>query len=106
MSYDDHEWIKPKNADEMFCIDPKCSMYHTMQLAFFDYDSSTGVTEYVGRGSSCIKCRSEMRLDRVEPYEVLSEDYCVRLEQAIKARDWGSKEYQIYEQILELVQDN
>lgn len=106
MNRDDYEWIKPDNTFAMSCIDPKCSMYHTVQLAFTSYDPSTGVTEYVGQGSSCIKCGSEMYLGQADPYEVLSEDYCVRLEQAIKAKDWGSKEYQIYQQILELVQDN
>lgn len=104
MSYEEYEWITSENAYEMYCINPKCHSYHEVQLVYTTYDSSTGITDYVGDGPVCDQCSSDLRDDPIEPYEILSEDFAAFVYSAIDANDWSSKEYQIYEQILQLLE--
>lgn len=101
--YMDDEPRQNPNIDDFYCVNPKCSQYHKTVWRSHSYDPSTGISEYYSQ-SSCKKCGFEMRDYPIEPYEMLSEDFCAFLYDAIKRGDWGSEEFKIYERVLALVE--
>lgn len=96
--------------EERYCLDPSCKLYLNMQECRWDQGVTSGPPEdcyppeWIDE-PECKECGGYLFGSDAEPDEVLAEYYLDILNKEINNKQWKSKAFLLYKDILKVIEE-